>query len=191
MTKFYTFVLLTGFYFVSAQEIKEIFISQNGLKTVISFQIHNTAISMDTDGNLLKMNVLNAEDFPIGNNTAITFENDGEINYQDPKSIAATDSVLEYYDDFYSHKSGKVRSVNKVPIDYYDSFYPYQTGKLSSVGSVKLEYYDGFHNYEKGKIKSIGKIQFTYNDNFYPYKTGKFKSIKGNKNGTKITVFND
>lgn len=184
-------LLLAGFSPIQAQEIKEIFIEQNGKKSIVNLVLNDVSISIDTKGNLLQMNLQSGNKRLLDKNTTVTFQNDTEIDYRDPTSSYTNDGNLEYYDNFYDYSSGKLKTVNKFNFDYYDGFYSYQKGNLKSIGDVKFTYYDQFNSYEKAKIKSIGNVTFTYHDNFYQYKSGKVKSIKGNNNNIKITVFND
>ncbi|MGA9211301.1 hypothetical protein [Kaistella sp.] len=191
MKKFYILLLLSSFYLFKAQEIKEIFIAQNGNKAIVNLYFEGTTLSLDTYGNLLQMNMPSESNVLLNQSTAATFQNDVELNYRDPNTTISKESHFQYYNDFYSYNSGKLKSVYGIPFKYYDDFYVYQTGKLNSVGDLKFKYYDDFYKYQKGKIKSIGNITFTYHDDFYKYKTGKLKSIKGNTSNIKITVFND
>ena len=191
MNKLSLLLLLASFSTIQAQEIKEIFIDQNGIKSIVNLVLNDVSISIDTKGNLLQMNLHSGDKGLLNNNTNAIFQNDAEIDYRDPKSSYSKDDNLEYYDNFYDYSSGKLKTVNKFNFDYYDGFYSYQKGNLKSIGDVKFTYYDQFNSHEEGKIKSIGNVTFTYHDNFYPYKSGKLKSIKGNKNNIKINVFND
>lgn len=191
MKKLSLLLLLANFSTMQAQEIKEIFIEQNGIKSIVNLVLNDVSISIDTKGNLLQINLQSSDKGLLNNNTNSTFQNDIEIDYRDPKSSYSKDGNLEYYDNFYDYSSGKLKTVHRFNFDYYDGFYSYQKGNVKSVGDIKFTYYDQFNSHEEGKIKSIGNITFTYHDNFYPYKSGKLKSIKGNNNNIKITVFND
>lgn len=191
MKKFYILLLSMSFSLFQAQEIKEILLTQNGKNAIVNLNLKGTAISIDTNGYLLSMNLITDTHAILNQSASATFQNDVEFTYRDPESAVASDSDFEYYDDFYKYRSGKLKSVNGIPITYYDEFYSYREGKISSVGDVKFEYFDDFYNYKEGKIKSIGTLTFNYFDDFHQYQTGKLKSIKGNDNKIRITVFNE
>ncbi len=191
MNKLSLLLFLAGFLTIQAQQITEIFIEQNGNKSIVNLVLNDVSMSIDTEGNLLQMNLQSGYKGLLDKNINVTFQNDIEIDYRDPKSAYSGHGNFDYYDNFNDYSSGKLKTVNKFKFDYYDGFYSYQKGNLKSVGDLVFTYYDQFNSYEKGKIKSIGNVTFTYHDNFYQYKSGKLKSIKGNKNNIKITVFND
>ncbi len=191
MRKFYLLLLLIVSVSITAQQIREIQISQNGKKTIVHLEINGTFLSMDTDGNISQINSNQKGNMKLNEQTTGTFQGDVEIDYDDPKSISTKKAYFDYYDDFYSYRSGKLKSVDDISIDYYDGFYSYQNGKLKSIGNLKFTYFDGFYDYQKGKLKSINNLEFTYYDDFYKYRSGKLKSIKGNNNKIQITVFND
>ena len=191
MKKLSLLLLIAGFSTIQAQKIKEIYIAQDGHKSIVHLDLNDVSISIDTKGNLLQMNLQSGDKGLLNNITNATFENDTEIDYRDPKSSYSKDDHLDFYDNFYDYSSGKLKTVNKFKFDYYDGFHSYQKGNLKSIGDLKFTYYDQFNSHEEGKIKSIGNVTFSYHDDFYEYKAGKLKSIKGNKNNIKITVFND
>ena len=191
MKKFYFLFIITGYLNLQAQKISEIFITQNGLSATVNVVTNNLSFSVNTEGAISGMSFISTEKILLENNARTTFYKDIDLDYRDPNSTLSKEGNIEYYDNFYEYKSGKIKSIGDLKFDYYDGFYPYQKGKISSIGDVKFTYYDTFYSYQKGKIQSIGNITFTYFDDFYNYKKGKLKSIKGNNSNIKITLIND
>lgn len=190
MKKIYILLLISAFTYYSGQTISDIFINQNGSKTILFVDIDGISIKMDTDGNLLQVLFSGEGDLMLSSSSSALLKNDAEFDYSKPNSFSSSETNIDYYGQFYRYNSGKLKSVNDVKFVYYDSFYKYSEGKIESIGNIKLTYFDNFYSYQTGKIQSIGNINFSYHDGFYDYKKGKLKSIKGNTEGVRITVQN-
>lgn len=193
MKKIYFLIIFSAILNIKAQEIKEIFLLQNGKITIINLNIKNVFISIDTNGNLVNINEFSPSNKILPNLSSFSYQNDADIDYVDPdfNRPGSKNNDINFYDDFYDYSKGKLKSVYGVDFTYNDGFYNYLKGKLEAIGKTEFDYFDDFYAYQKGKIKSIGNITFEYYDDFYAYRKGKLKSIKGNKDHIIITIIND
>lgn len=179
----------------SAQKINEIIYYNRTGDFKINLQIEEYSVILNSMGKVVSIQQGFPSINPLENPYpySITSINDSTFDYDDNGSFGSSNALrdIEYYNNFYSYKEGKLEKVKNIKFDYNSDFYDYLKGKPSSIGEIKFEYYGDFYNYEKGKIKSIGPINFSYHNDFYPNKKGKLASIKGNKNNIRITVIND
>lgn len=102
-----------------------------------------------------------------------------KIGSDEPKIIMPPSRPYNtsYWNNFWTYKAGKIKSIGSLQFDYYNDFWAYQAGKLSNFGNIKITYFNDFWSYNAGKIASIGNVKFTYHSDFWIYKAGKVASI--------------
>lgn len=87
---------------------------------------------------------------------------------------------VTYYDNFSNDKSGKIKSIDGIPIDYYTEYDIHdKKGRVKSIGKLVVKYNNAFDIHEvDGTLKSIGNTVIKYNNAFDIHETkGTVKSV--------------
>ncbi len=85
---------------------------------------------------------------------------------------------IEYYDNFWDYKAGKIEKIGNVRFDYNSNILDYKAGKLSRVGTLNISYHGNILDYKSGKVSSIGSsIRIDYHNDLHEEKSGLLKNI--------------
>ncbi|RZM24814.1 MAG: hypothetical protein EOO88_21535 [Pedobacter sp.] len=111
----------------------------------------------------------------------LDISSEGEVFFQSAEGSGNyRDLEVTYYDNFNSSKSGKIKSIDGVPIDYYTEYDIHdKKGRVKSIGKMAVKYNNNFDIHDvSGTLKSIGDIDIKYNNAFDIHETkGTLKSI--------------